>query len=245
MLFLNRYLMSPHLPSEQPVPSSVLADRLIKLNRADVIQQLLRGIAHDLRNNLQVVALGSSLGEESRGTAIGFRIERALDDMVGGLDLLAMLGHPSPAATAHTDIAEVLIAMQQLTDLQRNLPTVPLAVEPPATIVAAIPRTALLQILLNLVANAKEATNGASTPIAITVEHSGNTVSLSVDNDGESIGPDAGTAFVTTRDPATHAGIGLFVSRSLAERSGGTLSWEPRTGGGTRARLTLPVSDLS
>ncbi len=231
--------------SEPRVPAPVLADRLIKLNRADVIQQLLRGIAHDLRNNLQVVALGSSLGEESRGTAIGFRIERALDDMVGGLDLLAMLGHPSPTASPHTDIAEVLIAMQQLTDLQRNLPTVPLAVEPPSTIVAAIARTTLLQILLNLIANAKEATGGTATPIGITVERDSGVVSLTVDNDGESIPPEAGAAFMTTRDPATHAGIGLFVSRTLAERSGGTLNWEPRTGGGTRTRLTLPVSDLS
>lgn len=231
--------------SEPRVPAPALADRLIKLNRADVVQQLLRGIAHDLRNNLQVVALGSSLGEESRGTAIGFRIERALDDMVGGLDLLAMLGHPSPTASAHTDIAEVLIAMQQLTDLQRNLPTVPLVVEPPNTIVAAIPRTMLLQILLNLVANAKEAVGTTGTPIGIAVERNDSTVSLTIDNEGESIPADAGAAFVTTRDPATHAGIGLFVSRTLAERSGGTLTWAPRAGGGTSARLTLPVSDLS
>ncbi|MHB1327622.1 MAG: sensor histidine kinase [Gemmatimonadales bacterium] len=237
--------MTAQPSSEKTIPAAVPADRLIKLNRADMIQQLLRGIAHELRNNLQVVALGSSLGEESRGTAIGFRIERALDDMVGGLDLLAMLGHPSPTATPHTDIAEVLIAMQQLTDLQRNLPTIPLAVEPPSTIVAAIPRTTLLQILLNLIANAKEAAGGTAGPIGITVESDGAVVSLTVDNDGEAISPEAGTAFMTTRDPVTHAGIGLFVSRALAERSGGTLTWAPRTGGGTRTRLTLPVSDLS
>ena len=36
-------------------------ESLITLNRALLNQHLLRGVAHDLRNNLQVVALGSSL----------------------------------------------------------------------------------------------------------------------------------------------------------------------------------------
>ena len=80
---------------------------LITLNRALLAQQLLRGVAHDLRNNLQVVALGSSLGAESQGSAVAVRVERSLDEMVGSLELLSRLGRAAPGEAASTDLGAI------------------------------------------------------------------------------------------------------------------------------------------
>ena len=39
----------------------------------------------------------------------------------------------------------------------------------------------------------------------------------------------AGEPFYTTKEPGRGLGLGLFLTRTLAERSGGTLQFEPAT----------------
>lgn len=51
----------------------------------------------------------------------------------------------------------------------------------------------------------------------------------------------AGEPFFTTKEPGAGMGLGLFVTRLLAERAGGTLTLDSAPGRGTVAELELPV----
>lgn len=231
-------------PDPRFVPGPDQADSLITLNRALLTQHLLRGIAHDLRNNLQVVALGSSLGDENRGSAIAVKVDRALDDMVATLDLLSHLGRPPAPEPADTSLELVFDELRHLADFQRNLPTLRLAVTPPpAPVLVALPRSALLQILLNLVSNAKEASARPTDPVEVsaTMPMDGR-VAIVVEDRGASNGLPGGEPLDTTRDRELHGGLGVFCCRTLAARHGGTIDWEPRPEGGLRVRVVLPVS---
>jgi two-component system sensor histidine kinase RegB len=53
----------------------------------------------------------------------------------------------------------------------------------------------------------------------------------------------AGEPFYTTKPAGTGLGLGLFLVRAFAERSGGTLEFE--TGDGTTAILEVPVRAAS
>ncbi len=218
---------------------------LIALNRALMAQQLLRGIAHDLRNNLQVVALGSSLGPEAQAPAITARVDRSLDEMVRSLERLSHMGRAPEAEPLATGLTEVLDELRILADLQRNLPAIRLSIESAggATMVAA-PKSAIVQMVLNLVANAKEAGGRVSDPIALTVTMPmEGRVAIVVVDAGSGMPATAGSLYFSTKDRTCHGGIGLVVTRALAEEHGGELTWAPGPTGGTAARLVLPVSD--
>jgi signal transduction histidine kinase len=106
--------------------------------------------------------------------------------------------------------------------------------------------TKLRQIALNLLGNAIEAARDPDATAA-TVEVSwtadGDAASLRIDDRGPGI-PDAlrprlFEPFVTTR--AKGHGLGLAIARSLARAHGGDVELDPRPGGGTSARLTVPI----
>ena len=219
-------------------------ESLVTLNRALLAQQLLRGIAHDIRNNLQVVALGSSLGEDGAGTPVSIRVERSLDEMVRGLDLLSRLGRVATGEAADADLTEILTAVDELAALQRNLPSLRVRIERPADPTrVAIPKSELTQILLNLLANAKEAHNRPDDLVEVTTTMPmDGRIAILIDDRGPGFPAAAGTPLYTTKDPCHHGGLGLFVSRELATRRGGELGWEPRPGGGSRVRLVLPIT---
>jgi C4-dicarboxylate-specific signal transduction histidine kinase len=229
-------------PVDRPSPDRV--ERLIALNRALLTQQLLRGIAHDLRNNLQVVALGSSIGEDLGGISVNLRVDRALDDMAATLDLMTRLGKSAVAEEPETDLAAAIDEAVWLAGLQRSLPGLGLAVErPPSPVTVRMPRGELVQVLLNLIANAREATELSTDPVVLTGTMAmDGQAAVTVDDAGPGIPPSGGTPFASSKSPANHGGLGLFVSRALVEGRGGTVSWDRRPQGGTRVRVVLPVT---
>jgi two-component system sensor histidine kinase RegB len=66
---------------------------------------------------------------------------------------------------------------------------------------------------------------------------------VEVQDSGIGMSPDvrrrAGEPFYTTKDPGQGLGLGLFLTRTLAEQSGGTLRFE--TVNGTTAILEIPA----
>jgi len=100
----------------------------------------------------------------------------------------------------------------------------------------------LRQALFNLVRNAREALPRGG-QVWLRVKRKGGNVVILVDDDGPGIDEDVRATifdpFYTTKQHGT--GLGLAVTRSIVVAHGGTISCEPREGGGTRFAIALPI----
>jgi signal transduction histidine kinase len=107
----------------------------------------------------------------------------------------------------------------------------------------------LTQILMNLLLNAADATEGITDPsrlrIRVTTHAVGDTVHLSVTDFGRGMTPDVlARAFdesFTTKPATRGRGIGLFVCKSLIEKFGGRIELASVSGEGTTATVEIPL----
>jgi signal transduction histidine kinase len=100
----------------------------------------------------------------------------------------------------------------------------------------------LKEALINLVANAIEATPNGGT-VALRLRNGGNAVVLEVRDSGRGIAPEdldrIGTSFFTTRPTGT--GLGVVLAQGVINQHGGTLTYASTLGHGTTATIMLPV----
>jgi signal transduction histidine kinase len=113
---------------------------------------------------------------------------------------------------------------------------------------AAVNAVDLEQMLVNLLSNAADATAGSPRP-AVTVhvrEAGGGGVRVDIVDNGHGIDPAQlyllETPFFTTKQPGEGTGLGLYITRQLVIRAGGTLSFQNNPGGGATFTLTLPIA---
>jgi C4-dicarboxylate-specific signal transduction histidine kinase len=102
------------------------------------------------------------------------------------------------------------------------------------------------QVLLNLLSNSYDAVKSLETKwVKIEIERSGEFVVLRVTDSGsgisEAIQKKLMQPFFTTKTVGQGTGIGLSISRGIAEKHGGSLEYDPASQQ-TSFRLKLPVS---
>lgn len=101
----------------------------------------------------------------------------------------------------------------------------------------------LTQALTNLLHNAADA---SPHHVAVAAAVEGDTLALTVADRGTGLSPKVasvlGRALVTTKEAGN--GLGLYLSLGVIERLGGDLTLGPRSGGGTVARIWLPLERL-
>jgi signal transduction histidine kinase len=134
------------------------------------------------------------------------------------------------------DVVEVLAGRADQAGVQ-------LATEGGATPVKGDPRR-LKEALINLVANAIEATPEGGR-VALRVRPAGaGAITLAVEDTGRGIAADdlerLGTSFFTTRPNGT--GLGVVLAQSVIAQHGGTLQYTSTLGEGTTALITLPAA---
>ena len=120
-------------------------------------------------------------------------------------------------------------------DVEQDLPPVP------------IDGTAILQVLLNVLHNAVDASPSKTgrVTIAASIPESGEFLEINVTDNGGGIEPGRRetvfVAFHTTKGQRG-TGLGLAVAKKIVLEHQGTIELLDGEGGGTRCRITLPLS---
>jgi len=166
------------------------------------------------------------------------------------IQLHAQFGSPglrsSPSEPERLQVLELLQAVGELTGIEHG-PVARLRISCPQDVYLWCDRICLIRVLINLVANAREAIERAGLPdgeISIDVTRDADTVQVDVSDNGPGIPPGLRARIFedhfTTRKAEGGSGIGLSSARDLAEACGGTLVLNDRPVGAS-FRLTVPA----
>jgi len=211
-------------------------------------QRLLRVLGHELNNSLAPIR--SIAGSLKTLLSKAPRPADWQDDMGRGLAVIEGRSEAlSRFMEAYSKLARLPQPRLQSVDVEpwirRNVgmeTRVSVALTPgPAVRIPGDPDQ-LDQLLINLLRNAADAAIETGGGVTIGWRKNGKTVEIWIDDEGPGL---AGTAnlfvpFFTTKPGGS--GIGLTLSRQIAEAHGGALTLENRAGGsGCQARLKLPV----
>ena len=213
----------------------------------DTQRLMLAAVSHDLRTPLARLRLRLSELEEHPAARSAVDDVHQMDELI---ESLLALFRPAPPAPVGGDRRVDAFALVQavIDDLPPTGPEVTLAGMPAPT---PVPPAALRRMVENLVENALRH-GGAHGPIDVHVTTGAATVCVSVMDRGPGLSTDqlanAGTPFLrwagAESDTGRRAGLGLglYITRALAEREGGRLELAARAGGGLCATLHLPLS---
>jgi PAS domain S-box-containing protein len=228
----------------------VLADlsRPLREQERQAWQRLIRVLGHELNNSLAPIqSIAASLSgllaqpapphdwreDAERGLAVIASRAEALSRFTGAYARLARLPPPRFASV------EIGPLLRRVVGLETRVP-VGLRDGPP-TSVSADPDQ-LEQLLINLVRNAADAALETHGGASVAWRRSGRHIEIEVCDEGPGL-PNTANLFVpffTTKPGGS--GIGLVLSRQIAEAHGGSLSLENRAGArGCVARLRLPA----
>jgi two-component system, sensor histidine kinase RegB len=119
-------------------------------------------------------------------------------------------------------------------------------VDAPETVATlTVPGRGVVTALVSLLRNAMDASE-QSKAVTLAAAADNGIVRLTVRDWGSGMAPDvlarAGEPFFSTKPAGAGMGLGLFLTRALAERLGGALRLESAPGSGTAATLELPAS---
>lgn len=228
----------------------VLSDlsRALREEERQAWQRLVRVLSHEINNSLAPIKsiAGSLQGLLARGD----RPPDLEEDLARGLQVISgraeglgrfMQSYARLARLPRPELAPVGVAglVRRVASLETRLPV---DVVEGGDLVIRADADQLEQLLINLVRNAVDAVLPGGGQVRIRWLRRGGDLELLVEDDGPGIGETKNlfVPFFTTKPGGT--GIGLVLSRQIAEGHGGTLVLENRPGGrGARARLTLPV----
>ncbi|MDH4044094.1 MAG: ATP-binding protein [Gemmatimonadota bacterium] len=213
--------------------------RLVRVLSHEINNSLapIKSIAESLRGVLDHAAGGTGGSDDdfARGLAIIADRSESLRRFMASYARLARLPPPSFAPVRVEDL------VRRVAGLERRRPVT--VREGPKMVIRA-DRDQVEQLLINVIANAVDAVQETDGDVTITWSVERSALEIRVDDGGPGL-PDPSNLFVpffTTKPGGS--GIGLVLSRQIAEAHGGSLVVENRSDRtGCTARLRVPVSD--
>jgi two-component system nitrogen regulation sensor histidine kinase NtrY len=221
----------------------VLADlrRALREEERLAWQRLVRVLGHEINNSLAPIHSisstlhGASPEDVEAGLAV---ISRRSQSLMRFMTAYAKLARLPPPRVAPVEVAPWI---ERITALEKRLP-VSVVTGPRAVVPADADQ--LDQLLINLVRNAAEAALETGGGVQVSWSVAGEQLEVNVADEGHGIASTANlfVPFFTTKQGGS--GIGLLLSRQIAEAHQGTLSLENRPGrSGAVARLRLPLGE--
>jgi len=209
---------------------------------------LAAGLAHEVKNPLNAVVNAAKVLE--RGGSQRVPNEKLLGLIVDGIKRIdgvisTLNAHARPADGADLVPCNVRVAVEStLNLLQHKMRNVKVHEDYEVTGEVFVPARAFNQVLLNLVDNA--ARSGAEN-VWIELRERDKVISVTVSDDGPGVPADMAhrifDPFFTTRAEGEGTGLGLHLSRRIAQERGGELRYEPRPGGGARFVMEIPAME--
>jgi PAS domain S-box-containing protein len=232
----------------------VLSDlsRALREEERQAWQRLIRVLGHEINNSLAPIqSIAKSLGDAlDRGQGPAAVATTSAEDFRRGLAVIAARSESlSRFMAAYSRLARLprpRLSQVDLPALVRRVAgletRLAVRIGSVASLVVSADADQLEQLLINLVSNAVDASLETGGGVTVGWDPSDQAVEVRVEDEGPGI-PETANLFVpfyTTKPEGS--GIGLVLSRQIAEAHGGTLTLENRAAGrGCIARLTLPV----
>jgi two-component system NtrC family sensor kinase len=228
-----------------------LDQQLVQSGKLTAVGELAAGVAHEINNPLfAILGLTEFLLKESED---GSRARRRLELIrETGLEIKEIVRALLDFAGENTeerhlvqieDVVRSTVDLVRRTNAHKGVELVD-TYDASAALVLASPNQ-LKQIVLNLVANARQAMPLGGT-VHVDVTRLGKNALVTVADDGPGIEPSALSRifepFFTTKRDVGGTGLGLSVSLGIAESHGGTLIASSELGTGARFTLRLPLA---
>lgn len=239
--------------------TSELARANAALGRAErlaALGQLSAGVAHEVNNPAAIISSNVNFVAQEVGEAASPEVRAALEDArsavgrIAGITkqlLVAGRAAAQPMSLVPVDVAACAQVAAQAARA-RGAPEVQVTLAFAPGLTALAQGGALEQVLSNLAVNAVQAIPaGRAGSVVLRGELQGDRVVLTVEDDGEGMGPEAlrhlGEPFYSTKPVGVGSGLGLAVARGLTSAMSGAIVFESDPGRGTRVRVTLGRAD--
>lgn len=207
---------------------------------------LAAGLAHEVKNPVNAI-LGAAQVLEAGGSS-KVPSEKLLRVIIDGIRRVnevvsALDTHARPADGADLQAVDVREGIEStLRLMEHRMEGIRVHREIEATGSVRAPARAFNQVVLNLVDNAIRA---GGNNIWIGLRQRGKTAYVTIADDGPGVAPDLVSRvfepFFTTRKEGEGTGLGLHLSRRIAQECGGELRYEARSGGGAKFVLEVPT----
>jgi two-component system NtrC family sensor kinase len=239
-----------------------MQQQMIACERLASLGTLAAGVAHEINNPLAII--GESAGwmrqlfakDELKDTPRHNDIVKALEKVEKSVErasrithqLLGFVGKSEPAVT-EVNLSQLAEEAIQLIIHEARNRDIQITRQMPSSLDSIWSDAyQIRQVLLNLLTNAMHAVNSEGT-ITIVVEDVGGSQVVTVGDSGPGIAREhldkIFEPFFSTKSPGQGTGLGLFVSRGIVEKLGGSIEVSSKLGQGASFRVRLPKQRTS